>query len=442
MSLINEVLRKLDEDHRPRRQGAMPVIFQAAARERRRPWLWLGGVGVAIAVAAATWAFWQEPSAPSSPQVAVKPDGPKTGDATPQASSDAESAKPAAPAKAEPEPTPDEAAGRAEPEKTAEGQGDDSAQQPEASAPAKEEKASATAKTPEPAEAAESSAASGNQDAEDTATAPKAAQQTAQEASGEVDSEPAPERDRPPLKRSPQVPVKIQVGPPSQAEPKEDAAQPNGAGSGGPGQVEVSVPREWQSRQRAQRLARQGFQALRSGRHAEASQQLAKAHDLAPDRPDVINNLGLARWRAGERSRALETFLQGVNAHPADVRLARNLSHLLRGSEGKGYREQGVKALSRALRQQDRLALYTALGELLHRMERYGEAVSVYRRGTARKGPHWRLLMGLGQALEEAGQPGKALSVYRQAEERLPAGERGAAERLAGRVQALEKALD
>lgn len=408
MSLINDVLRKLDEEGQARHPDAVPASLQTVRRKRRSgAVIATAGLTVALAVGAGVaWGPWSAPEA-TDPSVTSQPVGdgsaPRSGIDEGQGG-----------ASGKPGPAPQEG-GRPAPSGQR-SQGGAAGETPPAGpvGPA----SPGHSPVPEPA------------------------------GGGDGERPSAPERaGTPPVKEGPAAPLKVAVQPapeesrePSRARTGDPPASRSGKEE--PGGVEVSVPRAWQSRQRARRLAREGFQALQAGRYQEAGNRLAEAHRLAPERPDIVNNLGLAQWRAGRHRQAVRTLIDGVEGHPGDARLARNLGNLLRQEEAPGLRERGVRALGKALQRQDRVGLYTVLGALLRDMDRTGEAVSVYRRGTSRQGPHWRLLVGLGGALQEAGQSGEALTVFRKARNRLPAGQGRLADRLDRRIRALEGRLD
>jgi Flp pilus assembly protein TadD len=405
MSLINDVLRKLDAEGQAPHQDAVPASLQTAKRKRRSGALFamVGLVGAVAVGAGLVWGPWpasETPAPPPSRQSAQGGDGARPGG----------------------DPVPVEASGKEDPP----GEGEAARIGP-----------------------AGSGAAGETPPAEPLNPAPHGKPR----ASGPVEKqgreeESAPGRRAPPsVKKAPEEPLKVAVRPAaeeSREAPRARPADPPASRSKGEGdgRVEVSVPSAWQSRQQARRLAREGFQALRGERYQEAGERLAEAHRLAPERPDIANNLGLARWRAGQHRQAVQTLIDGVEAHPGDPRLARNLGNLLRQQEGADLRQRGVRVLGKALQRQDRLGLYTILGALLRDMDRPEEAVSVYRRGASRRGSHWRLLVGLGGALEQSGRPREAVTVYRKARERLPAGQDGLAERLDSRIRSLQGGLD
>ena len=127
-------------------------------------------------------------------------------------------------------------------------------------------------------------------------------------------------------------------------------------------QVQVEVPDSWQQQRKAGELARSGYRALAEKRYGQAVERLSKARRLAPDRTDVINNLGLAQWQAGSPGKAIQTLTDGLGKYPDNPRMAQNLAHFLLRRGDEGDRETGVQALTNALEAQDRLPLYALVG--------------------------------------------------------------------------------
>ena len=218
------------------------------------------------------------------------------------------------------------------------------------------------------------------------------------------------------------------------AEPEPNASV---SSPGSQESVQVEVPRSWQQRQRAAQLARSGYQALGEQRYRTAVDQLSEAQRLAPARTDIINNLALAQWQVGARQEAVSTLTQGLRNHLDDPRMARNLAHFLLRAGDEVRRQEGAEVLTKALQRQDRLALFALVGSLYRDMGHPGEAIGIYRTGLARKGAHWRLLVGLGLALEGDGQPAKAAQVYRRALDSLPQDQGGVRKSLNARLEGL-----
>jgi len=267
--------------------------------------------------------------------------------------------------------------------------------------------------------------------------------------------EPAPEKPAPPPVKRPRggpLKVAVETGAPnrpqetkasqSQSQAEASVTEKSPPREAGTGRIRVQVPDSWQRKQQAAELARSGYRALAAERYREAAEQLTKARKLAPGRPDIINNLALAQWQAGKPGNAVGTLTEGLQIHPGDSRMASNLGHfLLRSRESVGQ-EAGLRALTAALKKQERLPLYALVGSLYRKMGRPRQAVPVYRSGIARKGAHWRLLVGLGLALEDSGHGAKAAQVYHRARQRIPEGQAGLRKSIDARLEALPAAGD
>jgi len=267
--------------------------------------------------------------------------------------------------------------------------------------------------------------------------------------------EPVPEKPAPPpVKRPRGRPLKVAMATegkhrPQEAEASQDPRQADtsppaksATNEASTGRVRVNVPDSWQRKQRAAELARSGYRALAAERYREAAERLGEAHQLVPERADIINNLALAQWQAGKPGNAVGTLTEGLQIHPGDSRMASNLGHfLLRSSEDVGQ-ESGLQALTSALKKQGRLPLYALVGSLYRKMGRTQQAVAVYRSGIARKGAHWRLLVGLGLALAADGRGTKAAQVYQRARQRIPEGQSDLRKSIDARLEALPAAGD
>ena len=70
----------------------------------------------------------------------------------------------------------------------------------------------------------------------------------------------------------------------------------------------------------------QGMALARLGRLDEATSALENAMALAPEKPDIINNLGTIYGMAGEYARAKDILLKGIAIDPDSLGLKRNLA--------------------------------------------------------------------------------------------------------------------
>ncbi|HKJ88690.1 MAG TPA: tetratricopeptide repeat protein [Gammaproteobacteria bacterium] len=415
MSLINEVLRKLDQQPgSPRTRGLPPHLHPARRQRKARRHLagWTLSAFLLGGLAGGGLWWWVSGGGGRPETASTAPAEPSTETGKPESLGG------------------DPASHPQDHEGGAKAVGKDGDQGEEG--PRKAEEATASASEPGPAEsmgnkqpAQPAPAAPEVTDSSSPAAAPKQ--------SGGADK-------RPPRFKPSRVPLKIPVAP---------SATPHGAGKAGPsGQasevpsaadaVHVRVPDAWQRRKQAGNLARKGYEALRAGRYSRALTHLEKANRLDPGRGDIANNLALARWRSGRREAAIGGLLEAVGKDPSDPRLARNLAHFLLQGGTQQQREEGTRTLSRALRAQQDTSLYALVGALYRKQGKSGDAVRIYRAGLARGGSDWRLLLGLGLALEADGHPARALTVYRKMEKRLPPSRKALRQRVQARIAALD----
>lgn len=423
MSLINEVLRKLDQEPGSPGSGPTPAQLQPArgGQGRSAGWVVLLAVGVFLAGAGAGGALWWLWLPPQEASEA----GPSEAQQT-QAGRSAEiKVAQTEPAADRSEETSTEEAGEESAEGSeAEGGPSDGEPARETAAdepplevelpPMKEETSRVRAEPPQPA-----SSDQGKDPASVPVKRPRAGPL-------KVALVPEPERRLASAGASVQEPTE-----------SESPARAGGGEAGGDARMRVEVPDSWQRQRRAGELARSGYRALAGERYREAVEQLGEARRLAPDRTDVVNNLALAQWQAGSPGEAINTLTTGLRAHPDNPRIAQNLAHFLLRRGDAGDREGGVEALTTALEKQDRLPLYALVGSLYRKMGQPQEAISIYRSGIARNGAHWRLLVGLGLALEADGQGARAAKVYRRARDELPEGQSGVRASVEARLEGL-----
>ena len=416
MSLINEVLRKLDQHPRGGGSGSVSATLRAAPGAGWGPGrrltavallVFLAGVGAGVA----GWWAWQSEGPPRS----------ATADGGTPLAQEKPDAKPA------------RAAGGGRPAGGTAGARSADPQATGRSAPGQREGDAPPLALDLPPLEGESARV----------------QAAPPQASGPGPQAARPAADTATVKRPEPGRLKVALVPPEEqglrdpGQPAESPAAPRGpdrqadAPASENGRVRVEVPESWQRQKEAGELARSGYRALAAQRYAEAIERLGQARRLAPGRTDVINNLGLAQWQDGRRQAAIATLTDGLRAHPGDPRMARNLAHFLVRGDDLRDREAGAELLAQVLKRQDRLPLYALVGSLFRELGRPAEAIDVYRAGIARKGAHWRLLVGLGLALEADGQSAKAKEVYRRARGQVPAGHKEVRSSLDARLKAL-----
>jgi Flp pilus assembly protein TadD len=84
-----------------------------------------------------------------------------------------------------------------------------------------------------------------------------------------------------------------------------------------------------------------GMMEIELGRAADAIATLSAALERAPGRVDLLNALGEAHFRAGERERALELWRRSLELQPAQPRLERALTELSGGDRQRKAGEPG-----------------------------------------------------------------------------------------------------
>ena len=122
-----------------------------------------------------------------------------------------------------------------------------------------------------------------------------------------------------------------------------------------------------------------------AGRSREAEELLARAAQLAPDHPAVLNERGLQLLQRGEAAGARELFRRATDADPGHPALWSNLAASL---DALGLYEEEMAAVERALTIEPRHP--TALLQKAALTERRGdrrEAARIYRSALVTLGP-------------------------------------------------------
>ena len=118
-----------------------------------------------------------------------------------------------------------------------------------------------------------------------------------------------------------------------------------------------------------------------AGRKNEADQLLARAAQLAPGHPAVLNELGLHMMQRGEASQARELFQRAVQADPGHPSLWSNLAASL---SALGLPQQEMEAIERALALEPRhLASLLQKGALIEARGDPRNAARAYRNALA-----------------------------------------------------------
>jgi aspartate beta-hydroxylase len=140
--------------------------------------------------------------------------------------------------------------------------------------------------------------------------------------------------------------------------------------------------------------------AAAAGRSREAEELLARAAELAPDHPAVLNERGLQLMQRGEAAGARELFQRATATDPAHPALWSNLAASL---DALGLHEEEMASIERALKIEPRHPV--ALLQKATLIEKRGdprEAARIYRAALVTLGPETAPPPSLRAALEHA----------------------------------------
>ena len=149
-----------------------------------------------------------------------------------------------------------------------------------------------------------------------------------------------------------------------------------------------------------------------AGRSREALRLLEPLAKVARPDIDVLNALGTAQARAGERDAALATFARARELHPTDAMVLVNAGtvYLMAGD-----RARGREAFEAALELDDRVArAHNGLGVIAAAEGRTAEAIARWQRAVALDPRDYQTLFNLGTTLRDAGR-GEEARPYLQA---------------------------
>jgi len=125
--------------------------------------------------------------------------------------------------------------------------------------------------------------------------------------------------------------------------------------------------------------------ASAAGRTQEGDSLLARAAELAPAHPAVLNELGLRMMQRGEATKARELFQRATSADPNHPSLWSNLAMSL---HALGAREEALRAVERALALEPRHpAALLQKGTLLEERGVPRQAAQIYRAALSTLGP-------------------------------------------------------
>jgi len=161
-----------------------------------------------------------------------------------------------------------------------------------------------------------------------------------------------------------------------------------------------------------------GSAAQQAGRFAEAAASYRTALALAPDHPDLHNNLGLVLRLMGEPDAAATAFRRAIALKPNSPEALNNLAAVL---QSQGRLEEAVATYRKAIAvSPDFLGSYGNLGVALHGQGRYEEAATLFRRVIARSPDNPEAHNNLGSALQSLGRFDEAATALRRAVELKP----------------------
>ena len=169
-----------------------------------------------------------------------------------------------------------------------------------------------------------------------------------------------------------------------------------------------------------------------AGRPREALRLLEPLAKAARPDIDVLNALGMAQARAGERDAALATFARAREPHPTDAMVLVNAGtvYLMAGD-----RARAREAFEAALELDDRVArAHNGLGVIAAAEGRTAEAIARWQRAAALDPRDYQTLFNLGTTLRDAGRGEEARAVPAGLLARRPGRPRGPGHRARSRV--------
>ena len=156
-----------------------------------------------------------------------------------------------------------------------------------------------------------------------------------------------------------------------------------------------------------------GLLTLKKGRPERAIQLLIKAAKTAPDRPEILCDLGNAFKAMGRHKDAISAHRMVVSLLPKSPEALSNLGCAYNAA---GESAKAIEAFQTALKLRPRDAeLMFNLGNGLIAAERHVEAESILRQVVYQKPEHERAQINLGVALKESGKYEAALERFQKA---------------------------
>jgi tetratricopeptide (TPR) repeat protein len=168
----------------------------------------------------------------------------------------------------------------------------------------------------------------------------------------------------------------------------------------------------------AEALHRSGLDALTHGDYPTAVDQLTRAVDSCPEKPDWLNHLGVALSATGRHGEAAAALRRALSAAPGNPAILGNLGLALRGC---GSHAKAVDCFMEAIRRTPRDAdPHFNLGSLFADMGRLSEAEHHLRQALRLRPDFGKAFNNLGNVLRAAGRIGEAVENFQHAVRTMP----------------------
>jgi Flp pilus assembly protein TadD len=145
----------------------------------------------------------------------------------------------------------------------------------------------------------------------------------------------------------------------------------------------------------------------------------AKALELTPGNPEVLNNAGVALMSLGDTAEAVRSYREALRLAPTYALAHNNLAGAL---AALGDRQSAIREYEEALRlEPDHAEARRDLAKVLAAEGRVEDAVREFREALRTRPDDADAHHGLGVTLDRAGRPDEAIAVYREALRLRPA---------------------
>jgi protein O-GlcNAc transferase len=156
-------------------------------------------------------------------------------------------------------------------------------------------------------------------------------------------------------------------------------------------------------------LIEHGEHLRQNGKFAEAQVAIEEAVQLAPDRPDYLNQLGVTYASLGQKQKAAHAFEKAIALKPDYADPHNNLGLCLEG-------ERAIAEFETAIRLKPSFpGAYNNLGNALRESDKLKQAINAFRTAIELKPDYAQAIVGLAGALEARGDLEEAISLYRRA---------------------------